>query len=126
MRELLLSTSLALIAVLILAPGASAQGSFCTTTAAASGQSVTRCVDAPSPTPGATATPEVTVQTGTPLSPAPTATASGTIIASSAAQAAGGSLPPTGGGLGLVAAALLLGSGVTSYVILRGSKERPW
>ncbi len=122
MRELFMLTSLALIAVLILAPGASAQGSFCTTTAAASGESVTKCVDAPSPTP--TATPEVTVQTGPPLSPSPTATASGTIF-SSASQAAGGRLPPTGGGLGLVAAALLLGSGVTSFVILRGSEERP-
>ena len=122
MRELFILTSLALIAILILAPGASAQGSFCTTTAAASGQSVTKCVDAPSPTP--TATSEVTVQTGPPLSPSPTATASGTIF-SSASQAAGGRLPPTGGGLGLVAAALLLGSGVTSFVILRGSEERP-
>ena len=124
MRELLVLTSLALIAVLIVAPGASAQGSFCTTTAAASGLSVTKCVDAPSPTPSVTATPEVTVQTGPPLSPSPTATASGTIF-SSVSQAAGGRLPPTGGGLGLVAAALLLGSGVTSFVILRGSKERP-
>ena len=122
MRELFILTSLALIAVLILAPGASAQGSFCTTTAAASGQSVTKCVDAPSPS--ATASPDVTVQTGPPLSPSPTATASGTVI-SSAAQAAGGRLPPTGGGLGLVAAALLLGSGVTSFVMLRGSKEKP-
>jgi hypothetical protein len=121
-RELLMSASLAMIAVLILAPGASAQGSFCTTTATASGVSVTRCVDAPSPS--ATATPEVTVQAGPPLSPSPTATASGTIF-SSVSQAAGGRLPPTGGGLGLVAAALLLGSGVTSFVILRGSKERP-
>ncbi len=122
MKRLLVLTSLSLIAVLGLAPSAFAQGSFCTTSAAASGESVTRCVDAPSQSPSATAGSDVTVISGGPLTPSATATASGTIL-SSAAAAAGGSLPPTGGeGLALFAAALLVGSGVLSYAILRRSR----
>ena len=123
MRKLLVLTLLSLIAVFVLAPSAFAQGSFCTTSATASGESVAKCVEAPSsPTPGVTASPDVTVISGGPLTPSPTATASpsGTTL-SSAAQAAGGTLPPTGGELSLIAAALLLGSGVMSYAILRRS-----
>ena len=61
------------------------------------------------------ASPGVTVQEGPPLTALPTATASGTPGA-----AVGGALPSTGGsGLALIAAALLLGSGVLSYTILR-------
>jgi len=64
------------------------------------------------------ASPSVTVQEGPPLTALPTATASGTPGA-----AVGGELPSTGGsgGLALIAAALLLGSGVLSYAILRRS-----
>ncbi len=111
---------LSLVGVFVLAPSAFAQGSFCTTSATASGESVTKCVDAPSPTPSATAIPDVTVISGGPLTPSPTATpgAGGTTL-SSVAQAAGGTLPPTGGELPLIAAALLLGSSVLSYAILR-------
>src|SRR5215218_3834878 len=119
-RKLLVSTLLSLIAVFVLAPSAFAQGSFCTASATASGESVTKCVEAPSPTPSVTASPDVTVISGGPLTPSPSATPSGTTL-SSVAQAAGGTLPPTGGGLSLIAAALLLGSGVMSYAILRRS-----
>jgi hypothetical protein len=122
-RRLLLLTSLCLAGVFVLAPYALAQGSFCTIGANASGESAAKCVDAPSPTPTATAGQDVTVQDGPPLTPSPTATSAPTATAtilSSAAQAAGGILPPTGGdGLALVAAALLLGSGVMSFAILR-------
>jgi hypothetical protein len=109
-RKLLVLALVSLIAVFVLAPSALAQDSFCTTSATASGESVTKCVDAPSPTPSATASPDVTVISGGPLTPSPTATV---------AQAAGGTLPPTGGELSLIAAALLLGSSVLSYAILR-------
>jgi hypothetical protein len=120
--KLLVLISLSLIAVFVLAPSAFAQGSFCTTGAAASGESVTKCVDAPSSTPSVIASPDVTVISGGPLTPSPSATAapSGTTL-SSVAQAAGGTLPPTGGELSLIVAALLLGSGVMSYAILRRS-----
>ena len=122
MKRLLVLTSLSLMAVLGLAPSAFAQGSFCTTSAAASGESVTRCVDAPSQSPSDTAGPDVTVISGGPLTPSATAAASGTTL-SSAAAAAGGSLPPTGGeGLALIVAALLVGSSVLSYAILRRSR----
>ena len=119
-RKLLVLTSLSLIAVFVLAPSAFAQGSFCTTSATSSGESVTKCVEAPSSTPSVSASPDVTVISGGPLTPSPSATPSGTTL-SSVAQAAGGTLPPTGGGLSLIAAALLLGSGVMSYAILRRS-----
>ena len=126
MRKLLVSASLSLVSVLALAPGAFAQGSFCTTTANASGESVARCVDAPSPAASVTASPEVTLGGGGTPGKAPTATSTaGGITVSSAAQAAGGRLPPTGGGPALVAAALLLGSGVLSLVVLRRGEERP-
>jgi hypothetical protein len=122
-RRLLLLISLCLAGVFALAPYALAQGSFCTISANASGESVAKCVDAPSPTPAATAGPDVTVQGGPPPTPSPTATSAPTAtttILSSAAEAAGGMLPPTGGdGLALVAAAFLLGSGVMSFAILR-------
>lgn len=107
-----------LISVFVLAPSAFAQGSFCTTSATASGESVTRCVDAPSPSPRATGSPEATVISGGSLTPSPTASASSASL-SSVVQAAGGALPPTGGELPLIAAALLLGSGVLGYAILR-------
>jgi LPXTG-motif cell wall-anchored protein len=106
----------------VLATNAFAQGSFCTTSAAASGVSVTKCVDAPSPTPSATASPEVTVISGGPLTPSPTATATATgATANPVVAAVGGELPATGGAarLALIAAALLLGSGVLSYFIMR-------
>jgi len=121
-RKLLVLTSLSLIAVFVLAPSAFAQGSFCTTSATSSGESVTKCVEAPSSTPSVTASPDVTVISGGPLTPSPSATAAprGTTL-SSVAQAAGGTLPQTGGELSLIAAALLLGSGVMSYAILRRS-----
>jgi hypothetical protein len=122
-KRLIPLTSLSLIAVLALAPSAFAQGSFCTTTAAASGVSVTRCVDAPSPT--ATASPDVTVINGGPLTPSPTATAAVTGGAASnpVVAAVGGKLPPTGGAgrLAVMAAVLLVGSGAMSYAILRRS-----
>jgi hypothetical protein len=119
-RKLLVLTSLSLIAVFGLAPSAFAQGSFCTTSAGASSGSATRCVDAPSSTPSVTASPDVTVISGGPLTPSPSATASpGGTTLSTVAQAAGGTLPPTGGELSLIAAALLLGSSVLSYAILR-------
>ena len=65
-----------------------------------------------------------TVQEGPPLTVATssdtaTPTASG-VAPVPAASAAGGALPATGGGgLALMAAALLLGSGVLSYAVLR-------
>ena len=69
----------------------------------------------PSPSPSATASPDVTVQVEPPLTTLPTATASGSPTA-----AVGGALPATGGsGLALIASALLLGSGVLSYAVLR-------
>ena len=121
MRRLLVLTSLSLIAVLVLASNAFAQGSFCTTNALASGASVTKCVDAPSPTPTSTASPDVTVVDGSTQTSSPTATASG-VASNPAVAAVGGRLPPTGGGeLALVATAFLLGSGVMSYCILRRS-----
>ena len=119
-RKLLVLTSLSLIAVFVLAPTAFAQGSFCTTRPTTSGESVAKCVEAPSPTPSVTASPDVTVISGGPVTPSPTAAPDGTTL-SSVAQAAGGTLPPTGGELSLIAAALLLGSGVMSYAILRRS-----
>jgi hypothetical protein len=122
-RRLLILTSLFMMAALGFAPSAYAQGSFCTTSVAAGSENVTKCVDAPSPTPSATASPDVTVISGGLLtsSPSATATASGATIFSAAA-AAGGILPPTGGGeLALIAAALLVGSGVLSYAVLRRS-----
>jgi hypothetical protein len=116
--RLLMSTSLSLIAVSMIAPSAFAQGSFCTTSVAAGGENVTKCVDAPSPTPTATTSPEETVQAGPPLSTSPTATASGTITPT-LSSAVGGKLPATGGySFALIAAALLLGSSVLSYAIL--------
>jgi hypothetical protein len=120
-KRLLMLTSLSLIVVLGLASSAFAQASFCTTSVAADGgYNVDKCVDAPSPIPSATASPDVTVISGGPL--APTATASGTTM-SSAAAAVGGILPPTGGEeFALIAAALLLGSGLLSYAILRRSR----
>ena len=119
-KRLILLTSLSLITVLGPASGAFAQGSFCTTTAAASGVSVTRCVDAPSSSPTATASPEVTVINGGPLTPSPTATgvASNPVVA-----AVGGELRDTGGAgkLAVMADVLLVGSGAVSYAILRRS-----
>jgi hypothetical protein len=96
MRKLLGLASLSLASVLVLAPDAFAQGSFCTTTAKASGESVAKCVDAPSLVPSVTASPEVTLVGGRPSGGA--STSGGTII-SSAAQSVGGRLPLTGGGL---------------------------
>jgi hypothetical protein len=113
-----------LIAVLGLASSAFAQDSFCTTSVAADGgDNVATCVDAPSPIPSATASPDVTVISGGPLAASATATAiAGGTTMSSVAAAVGGILPPTGGeGFALIAAALLLGSGVLSYAILRRS-----
>jgi hypothetical protein len=119
MRRLLTLASLSLLTVLVVAPSAFAQGDLCTTSVAAEGENVTKCVDAPSPTPAAS--PDVTVISGGPLTASPTAVAGGTTM-SSVAAAVGGELPGTGGeGLALVAAALLLGSGVLSYAVLRRS-----
>ena len=124
MRRLSTLASLSLLTVLVFAPSASAQGSFCTTSVAAEVENVTKCVDAPSPTPSATASPDVTVISGGPLTASTTATAGGTTM-SSVAAAVGGELPGTSGeGLALVAAALLLGSGVLSYAVLRRSNKR--
>ena len=121
-KRLILLTSLSLIIVLVPASGAFAQGSFCTTTAAASGLSVTKCVNAPSPSPTATASPEVTVVNGGPLTPSPTATATG-VASNPVVAAVGGELPATGGAgkLAVIAAVLLVGSGAMSYAILRRS-----
>jgi hypothetical protein len=123
MRRLSTLASLSLLTVLVVAPSASAQGSFCTTSVAAEDENVTKCVDAPSPTPSATASPDLTVISGGPLTASTTATAvAGGTTMSSVAAAVGGELPGTGGeGLALVAAALLLGSGVLSYAVLRRS-----
>jgi hypothetical protein len=123
MRRLSMLASLSLLTVLVVAPSASAQGSFCTTSVAAEDENVTKCVDAPSPTPSATASPDVTVISRGPLTASTTATAdAGGTTMSSVAAAVGGELPGTGGeGLALVAAALLLGSGVLSYAVLRRS-----
>jgi hypothetical protein len=120
-RRLLTLASLSLLAALVVAPSAFAQDSFCTTSVAAGGENVTKCVDAPSPTPSATASPDVTVFSGGPLTASPTATAvAGGTTMSSLAAAVGGELPGTGGeGYALIAAALLLGSGVLSYAVLR-------
>ena len=121
MRILVTLTSVSLLAVLLLAPSAFAQGSYCTTSVAAEGDNVAKCVDAPSPIPSATASPDVTVISGGPLTASPTAIAGGTTM-SSLFAAVGGELPGTGGdGFALVATALLLGSGVLSYAILRRS-----
>jgi hypothetical protein len=121
-KRLLLLTSLSLFAVLGLASSAFAQDSFCTTSVASDGgENVATCVDAPSPIPSATASPDVTVISGGPLKPSATATAGGKTM-SSAAAAVGGILPPTGGeGFALIAAALLVGSSVLSYAVLRRS-----
>jgi hypothetical protein len=120
-KRLLTLASLTLLTVLVVAPNAFAQDSLCTTSVAAEGEDVTKCVDAPSPIPSATASPDVTVISGGPLTASPTAIADGTTM-SSLAAAVGGELPGTGGvGFALVAAALLLGSGVLSYAILRRS-----
>jgi hypothetical protein len=120
-KRLLTLASLTLLTVLVVAPNAFAQDSLCTTSVAAEGEDVTKCVDAPSPIPSATASPDVTVISGGPLTASPTAIAGGTTM-SSLAAAVGGELPGTGGeGFALVAAALLLGSGVLSYAILRRS-----
>ena len=123
MKRLLTLASLTLLTVLVVAPNAFAQDSLCTTSVAAEGEDVTKCVDAPSPIPSATASPDVTVFSGGPLTASPTATAvAGGTTMSSLAAAVGGELPGTGGvGFALVAAALLLGSGVLSYAILRRS-----
>jgi hypothetical protein len=121
---LLTLASLSLLAALVVAPSASAQDSFCTTSVAAEAENVTECVEAPSPIPSATASADVTVISGGPLTASPTATAiaGGTTTMSSLAAAVGGELPGTGGeGFALVAAALLVGSGVLSYAILRRS-----
>ena len=121
MKRLLTLASLTLLTVLVVAPNAFAQDSLCTTSVAAEGEDVTKCVDAPSPIPSATASPDVTVISGGPLTASPTAIAGGTTM-SSLAAAVGGELPGTGGvGFALVAAALLLGSGVLIYAILRRS-----
>ena len=94
-------SAVALVAALVLAPAAVAK----------------QHKDDASATASATASPDVTVQAGPPLTALPTATASG-----GATAAVGGALPSTGGsGLALVAGALLLGSGVLSYAILRRS-----
>ena len=121
MRKLLLVAFLSVVGALTVAPAALAQDSLCTTSVAAEGENVTECVDAPSPTPSATASPDVTVISGGSLTPSPTAFAGGTTM-SSLAAAVGGKLPGTGGeGFALIAAALLLGSGVLSYAIMRRS-----
>ena len=116
-------TSLCLTGALVLAPSAFAQGSFCTTTAAASGASVTKCVDAPSPTPSATASPDVTVIDEGTLTASPTATAAASGSVAPVVAAVGGELPATGGAtrLALMAAALLAGSGILSYRIVARS-----
>jgi hypothetical protein len=90
MGRLLLLTSLCLVGVLVFAPAAIAQDESAS----------------PSPSPD-----EIIVQEGPPLTAlTATATASGSPAA----------LPDTGGnGFALVAAALLLGSGVLSYAVLR-------
>ncbi len=123
MRRLLTLASLFLLAALVVASSAFAQDSFCTTSVAAEGENVTKCVDAPSPTPSATASADLTVISGGPLTASPTATAvAGGTTMSSLAAAVGGELPGTGGeGYALIGAALLLGSGVLSYAILRRS-----
>jgi hypothetical protein len=119
-RRLLTLVWLSLVGVLVVAPSAFAQDSSCTTSVAAEGENVTKCVDAPGPTPSATASPDVTVISGGPLTASPTASAGGTTMMSSLAAAVGGELPGTGGeGFALVAGALLLGTGVLSYAILR-------
>jgi hypothetical protein len=122
-RRLLTLASLFLLAALVVAPSAFAQDSFCTTSVAAEGENVTKCVDVPSPTPSATASADLTVISGGPLTASPTATAvAGGTTMSSLAAAVGGELPGTGGeGYALIGAALLLGSGVLSYAILRRS-----
>jgi hypothetical protein len=120
-RRLLMLALSCLVGVFALASNAFAQGSFCTTSVAASGESDATCVDAPSPTASAAATPDVTVISGGPPMPSPIAT--GAASGSAAVVAAvGGELPPTGGAgrLALMAAALLVGSGVMSFIILRG------
>jgi hypothetical protein len=105
-RRLLLLTALTLVAALVLAPAAVAKQHKDDDASATASATVTA-----SPT----ASPDVTVQEGPPLTALPTATASG-----SPAAAVGGALPATGGsGLALMAAALLLGSGVLSYAVLR-------
>jgi hypothetical protein len=42
-RSLLKLATLSLLAVLVIAPGAFAQGAFCTTSVAAEGENVTKC-----------------------------------------------------------------------------------
>ena len=72
----------------------------------------------------ASATASATASAAGAMSASPTATPSATAMASgSPAAAVGGALPSTGGGSGfaLLAGALLLGSGVLSYAILRRS-----
>ena len=95
-------TAVALVAALVLAPAAVAKqhkdDASATASATASADDMTA-----SPTASGTASP--------------TAMASG-----SPAAAVGGALPATGGsGFALLAGALLLGSGVLSYAILRRS-----
>jgi hypothetical protein len=101
-------TAVALVAALVLAPAAVAKQ---------------HKDDDASATASVTASPGVTVQEGPPLTADPTATPSATAMASGSPTAAvGGALPATGGsGFALLAGALLLGSGVLSYAILRRS-----
>ena len=97
-------TAVAMVAALVLAPAAVAK----------------HHKDSASATAGATASATASVDATASGSPtaSPTATASG-----GATPAVGGALPSTGGGSGfaLLAGALLLGSGVLSYAILRRS-----
>jgi hypothetical protein len=104
LRRLLLLSAVALVAALVLAPAAVAK----------------QHKDDASATAGATAS----ATAGSDLMTAsPTADSTATATASGGATAAvGGALPSTGGsGLALIAGALLLGSGVLSYAILRRS-----
>ena len=95
-------TAVALVAALVLAPAAVAKQ---------------HKDDDASATASATASADA-------MTASPTATPSATATASGGATAAvGGALPATGGssGFALLAGALLLGSGVLSYAILRRS-----
>jgi len=99
-------TAVAMVAALVLAPAAVAKHHKDDASATAGA------------TADATASVDATATTSPTATPSATATASG-----SPAAAVGGALPSTGGssGLALVAGALLLGSGVLSYAILRRS-----
>ena len=125
-RRILLSASLSVVVVMVFAPAALGQQSFCTTSASTSASlSVTKCVDFASPTPTSSASPSASpTADATPIATG-TTTPTATVTASPTATAT--TLPGTGGPvnvselLGITAAALLAAGGLFSFALFRRS-----